>query len=106
LVSDHSVKGLRAVARVRDLVQELKLIVKRQSIIINLVPGEIDPLLKQEMDKLNIVPAAVIPADEEVKRYDLEQKPLYDLPDTAAAVQAVKVLMERLLLDKVQIKGG
>jgi CO dehydrogenase maturation factor len=97
LVSDHSVKGLRAVDRIRELVRELKLIVKRQSIIINMVPGEIDPLLKQEMERMGIEPAAVIPVDEELKRCDLEQKPLYDLPDTSRAVTAVNELMERLL---------
>ena len=96
-VSDHSVKGLRAVARIRDLVAELKLIVKRESVIINLVPGEIDPLLSREMEKLGITAAAVIPVDEEVKRYDLEQKPLFELPDTSTAVAAVNELMDRLL---------
>jgi CO dehydrogenase maturation factor len=97
LVSDHSVKGLRAVARIRDLIKELKLVVKRESIIINLVPGEIDPLLKEEMDRLGIAPAAVIPVDEELKRYDLEQKPLFGLPDTSRAVTAINHIMERLL---------
>ena len=97
LVSDHSVKGLRAIARIRDLVAELKLVVKRESIIINLVPGGIDPLLAQEMDRLGLTPAAVIPVDRELQRYDLEQKPLFDLPDTSVAVTAVKELMDRLL---------
>jgi CO dehydrogenase maturation factor len=97
LVSDHSVKGLRAVARIRELVAELKLIVKRESVIINLVPGEIDPLLRQEMDKLGITAAATIPIDEEMKRYDLEQKPLFGLPDTSVAVVAVNELMDKLL---------
>ena len=107
LVSDHSVKGLRAVARIRDLIKELKLVVKRESIIINLVPGEIDPLLKQEMDRLGMVPAAIIPVDEELKRYDLEQKPLFNLPDTSRAVIAVNDLMKRLLkADNVLMKRG
>jgi CO dehydrogenase maturation factor len=107
LVSDHSVKGLRAVARIRDLVKELKLVVKKESIIINLVPGEIDPLLKEEMLRLGIDPAAIIPVDDDLKRFDLEQKPLFELPDTSKSVTAVKKLMERLLLNnKVEIKGG
>jgi CO dehydrogenase maturation factor len=97
LVSDHSVKGLRAVARIRSLVDELKLVVKRESIIINLVPGEIDPLLSQEMDRLGIAPTATLPVDEDVKRFDLEQKPLFDLPDTSKAVVAVNELMDKLL---------
>ncbi len=107
LVSDHSVKGLRAVARLRDLAAELKLIVRRQSVILNLVPGEIDPLLKEEMARLDITPAAVIPVDEELRRYDLEQRPLVGLPDTSAAVSAVNGLMEKILKSgKVEIKRG
>ena len=97
LVSDHSVKGLRAVARIRDLVSELKLTVKRESVIINLVPGDIDPLLTQEMDRLGITPTANLPVDEDVKRFDLEQKPLFDLPDNSQAVIAVNELMDKLL---------
>ena len=107
LVSDHSVKGLRAVARVRELVAELKLVVKRQSVIINMVPGGIDPLLEEEMARLGMTPAAVIPVDEELRRFDLEQRPIVELPDTSAAVAAVNELMEKILKsEKVEIKGG
>ena len=107
LVSDHSVKGLRAVARIRELVSELKLAVTRESIIINLVPDGIDPLLKQEMDRLGITPAATVPVDEELQRYDLEQRPLFDLPDTSKAVKAVNDLMDKLLQpEKVKMKRG
>jgi CO dehydrogenase maturation factor len=107
LVSDHSVKGIRAVARIRELVAELKLIVKEESIIINQVPDGIDPLLSQEMDRLEIEPTITMPVDEELQRYDLEQKPLFDLPDTSKAVKAVNDLMDKLLQpEKVQMKGG
>jgi CO dehydrogenase maturation factor len=97
LVSDHSTKGLRALAHIKDLIKELKLVITRESIIINNVPGEVDPRLKEEMQKLEIAPAALIPADEEISRYDLEQKPLFQLPDTSKAVDAVNKLMNRLL---------
>jgi CO dehydrogenase maturation factor len=107
LVSDHSVKGIRAVARIRELVAELKLAVKRETIIINLVPDRIDPLLSQEMDRLGIAPTATIPVDEELQRYDLEQKPLFDLPDTSRAVMAVNNLMDKLLQpENVEMKRG
>jgi len=97
LVSDHSVKGLRAVARIRDLIAELKLVIKRESVIINLVAGGIDPLLSAEMDRLGIVPTATIPVDEDLKRFDLEQRPLFELPDTSVAATAVNNLMDELL---------
>ena len=86
IISNHSVKGVRTVARIRELVSELKLTVKRQSVIINLVPAELDPLVIAELDKLGISPTAIIPFDEEVYQYDLKLKPLLELPDTAKAV--------------------
>ena len=97
LVSDHTIKGLRAIARIRELIKELKLMVKRESVIINMAPSEIDPLLSEEMERLGITPAALIPADEEIKKHDLAQKPLLQLPDNSKAVTAVKELMDRLL---------
>ncbi len=42
IVSDHSAKGVRTVARIRELISELKLRVKRQSVIINFVPVSLD----------------------------------------------------------------
>jgi len=97
IISDHSVKGVRTVARIRDLVSELKLVVKRQSVIINFVPGTLDPLVNEEFDKLGIETLATIPIDEEVREYDLKLKPLLDLPDTSKAVIAISDLMAKLL---------
>ena len=97
LVSDHSVKGVRTLARIRELVDELKLDVKRQSVIINQVPDEIDTVVAKEMSRLGIEAAATIPLDDEVYQCDIKLKPLLDLPDSSRAVQAVNNLMTRLL---------
>ena len=100
IISDHSVKGIRTVSRIRQLVSELKLAVKRQSMIINFVPAKLDPLVVKEMDKLGINPIATIPLDEEIHEYDLKLKPLLDLPDTSKAVKVVSDLMAKLLNKK------
>ena len=97
LISDHSVKGVRTIARIKELVTELKLEVKRQSVLINLVPDGISPVVAEEMSRLGIEPAAIIPLDEVVAQYDLEMKPLLGLPDSSRAVQAVDNLMTKLL---------
>jgi len=96
IISDHSVKGVRTVARIRDLVSELKLMVKKQSVIINFAPTKLDPLVIEELDRLGIEPTAIIPEDEEVYEYDLKLKPLLDLPDTSKAVRAISDLMANL----------
>jgi CO dehydrogenase maturation factor len=98
IVSNHTVKGVRAVARIRELVSELKLNVKRQSVIMNFVPdGKLDPLVAEELARLGIKPTAMLPVDEQILEYDLKLKPLLELPDTSQAVKAVDDLMSRLL---------
>jgi len=96
IISDHTVKGVRTVARIRDLVAELKLVVKKQSVIINFAPTKLDPLVIEELDRLGIEPTAIIPEDEQVYEYDLKLKPLLDLPDTSKAVRAISDLMANL----------
>ena len=102
IISNHSVKGVRTVARIRNLVTELKLSVKRQSVIINMVPASLDSLVTEEMNRLGIRPTATIPLDKEVYEYDLELKSLLDLPDDSKAVRAVGDLMAQLLSGKIE----
>ncbi|MFC2048123.1 AAA family ATPase [Chloroflexota bacterium] len=97
IISNHSVKGVRTIARIRDLVSELKLVVKRQSVVINFAPTQLNPLVNAELARLGIEPTTLIPEDEEIPKYDLELKPLLDLPDTSKAVKAVNGLMTELL---------
>ncbi len=97
IISNHSVKGVRAAARIRDLANELKLMVKRQSVIINFAPAKLDPVITEELARLGIEPITTIPLDEEVYDYDLKLKPLLDLPDTSQAVIAVNELMANIL---------
>lgn len=97
LVSDHSIKGVRTIARLKELVGELGLVVKRQSVVINFVPDGIDPHISQEMKKLGLELTAAVPLDKEVFEADLNLTPLLELPDTAKAVMAVNDLMTKLL---------
>ena len=97
IISDHSVKGVRTVSRIRDLVSELKLVVNRQAVVINSVPTALDPLIAEELVRLGIDPIAIIPWDDELHEYDIKLKPLLDLPDTSKAVGTVNELMSKLL---------
>jgi CO dehydrogenase maturation factor len=97
IVSDYSVKGVRTVARIRGLISELKLVIKKQSVIINFVPPKPDPYVTRQLEQLGIEPIAFIPYDKEVYEYDLEQKPLLELPDTSKSVSVVNELMSKIL---------
>jgi CO dehydrogenase maturation factor len=97
IASDYSVKGIRTASRVRELVDELKLNVKQVSFIITHVPDELDERIGQELKNLNIKPSALIPLDDEIQRFDLEQRSLLDLPDTSPAVASVRELLDGVL---------
>ncbi len=97
IISDHSVKGVRTVARIKDLVSELRLAVKRELVIINFAPTELAPMVKEELTRLGIESPVVIPRDEQVYQYDLEARSLLDLPDDSEAVMAVNDLMAEVL---------
>ena len=97
IISDHSIKGVRTVARIKEIVSQLKLVVHKQAVVICFVPSALDPLITEELSRLGIEPAGIIPWDDEVREYDIKQKPLLDLPDTSMAVMAVNELMVKIL---------
>jgi CO dehydrogenase maturation factor len=97
LVSDHSVKGARTLGRIRELVAQLKLNVKRQWVVVNQIPGEMNPAVRAELEKIGITEIIEIPRDEQIYQADLDQKPLTELGDDDAAVKAVNDLMRQIL---------
>lgn len=97
LVSNHSVKGIRSIRRILDLVDELKLSIKKRVVIINLVPETVDLLVDNELKQAGLEPDIVIPEDKVLYRYDLEQKPLTEMPDNSPSVQAIQRLMSQII---------
>jgi CO dehydrogenase maturation factor len=97
MVSNHSVRGVRTLARIKELVAALQLRIKHQSIIINMVPAQLDPQVASELEKLELKPDALIPLDENVYQYDLSMRSLLELPDTSSAAAALDRFLTRVL---------
>jgi len=97
MVSNHSVRGVRTLARIKELVAALQLRIKHQSIIINMVPAQLDPQVAGELEKLELQPDASIPLDENVYQYDLSMRSLLELPDTSSAAVALDRFLTRVL---------
>ena len=97
IVSDHSVKGVRTIARIMDLVSELKLVVGRQVVIINSVQDDLAPRVKEELELLGIESPVIIPRDDEIYQFDLEARPLVELPDDSKAVIVINHLMDEII---------
>jgi CO dehydrogenase maturation factor len=92
LVSNYTVKGLRALVKIRELIAELKLSIGKQLVLLTSVPEQPENIIVEEMKRLDIIPAALIPYDNLIRQYDFERKPLLDLPDESISVTAIKKL--------------
>lgn len=96
IVSDPTVKGVMTARRINDLVDELHLEVGRRTLIINRIIGYEGEELKSMAEKSGITVAGLVPQDEAIFKFDLEGKPVFDLPEDSKSVQALFGILKSL----------
>ena len=97
VTSDATARGVRSAGRVKALVESLSTRVGRMYLVLTRATDEDARQLGEEIAKTGLELDGIIPPDALVSRYDLEGKPLFDLPPQAAAVVAVAGLCRRVL---------
>jgi CO dehydrogenase maturation factor len=98
VVSDASARAIRSAGRVHDLVKSINSRVKELYLVVTKTrDGDIEAL-QSEIAATGLTLISTIPYDAEVARYDLESKPLFDLPADAKAVQAVNNICKKVNL--------
>ena len=99
LISDCSRRGIQAVARIAEMVGELKLNPGNMGLIVNRAPeGVLDEGVKAEIEKHGLKLFGVLPHSEAVYRCDCEGKPSAYLPDSDPMKAALKGIMKTLNL--------
>jgi CO dehydrogenase maturation factor len=96
-LSDHSIKGIRTVGKIRELIDELKLSVREKHLVVDRAPEKLDPGFSQEVEKQELDLLGMVPVDPFISEYELRGKPLLDLPDESPAVQVVAGMMEKMI---------
>ena len=97
LVSDCSRRGIQAVARIRDMIDELKLNPGEIYLIVNRAPnGELSDGVKEEIEKHNLPLLGVLPHDDLVYEYDCDGKPTAYVPDTTPVKAKLFELMKEI----------
>ena len=101
LVSDCSRRGIQAVGRIRDLVEELKLKVPTVKLIVNRAPGGVlNAGTAEEIEKEKLDLIGVVPMDQNVFEYDSYGKPLVELPVDSPAKAALREIVDKLEIIK------
>jgi CO dehydrogenase maturation factor len=99
IVSDSSVRGIMTAGRIGELVNELNLNVKRTVLIVNRVQDGTsdDKSLRQAIGRQGVEFAGFVPADDMIFEYDLNGKPLIQLPADSKALSGYFALLEKLI---------
>lgn len=97
VVSDSSIRGLKAARRVRELIDELGLSVKQRYLVVTKVVAPLEGPFADAIADTGLELAGTVPFDPLVGEFDLTNKPLADLPETAPVVQAIFGILERVM---------
>jgi len=98
VVTDGSRRGLQTAERIRDLAQGLNLNIRKMHVIANKVTPENRGRIEEYAKELKMDLIGVVPFDNTLAKFDLEGKPLSELPEDSAAANAVKEIVLRMRL--------
>lgn len=96
LVSDASVVGIRAAARIHKLVQELRVSVKKEIFLLNKASGEISEPMLAEARRAGLSMDALLPFDETIARMALDETPVAGVSEESAMLRGVKEMLSGL----------
>ena len=97
LISDCSRRGIQAVARVAEMVEEMGLNPGQMGLIVNRAPGGVlNAGILEEIEKHGLTLFGVLPHDDEVYRCDCEGEPSAKLPESDPMKVALKGIMENI----------
>ncbi len=97
IVSDPTVRGIMTAGRIASLAEDLKLNVKRPVLIVNRSQKNEDGALKKTLERQGVEFAGFVPADELIFEYDLNGRPLIELPRDSKALSAYYAILDKLI---------
>ena len=97
LISDCSRRGIQAVARIAEMVEEMAINPTQMGLIVNRAPGGVlDEGVKAEIDKHGLKLIGVLPQDDAVYRCDCAGEPSAKLPQNDPMKIALRDIMKTL----------
>jgi len=98
VVTDTSKRGILTAQRIGELSKELNISFNESYLIVNRVkPGKEDEILKK-VSETGLKVIGIVYEDETVSEYDLEGRPLINLPDDSSACTAISKIINDLNL--------
>ncbi len=97
LISDCSRRGIQAVARIAEMVEQMNLKPARMGLIVNRAPGGVlEAGVKEEIEKHGLTLFGVLPQDESIYLCDCNGEPSAKLPESNPVKTALRGIMQSL----------
>ncbi|MCK5427398.1 MAG: carbon monoxide dehydrogenase, partial [Thermodesulfovibrionia bacterium] len=96
IISDPSMKGVNTAKRINHLINELSLEIDRRMLLINRTSDTEFAQLKKVTEGLDFEMVSPVPEDENVLKFDLEGKPVFELPPESKIITSFFGLMDTL----------
>jgi CO dehydrogenase maturation factor len=96
VVTDGSRRGLQTAERIRELAKSLNLNIKKMHVVANKVTPENRARIEEYAKELNMDLVGVVPFDEMLAKFDLEGRPLSELPEDSAALIGVGEIVRKI----------
>ena len=96
VVTDKSKRGMLTAQRIGQLADELEIKFQELYLVVNRVNPENEEQILKKAREAGLDIAGVIFEDEEVTQYDIEGRPLVELPDESNTVKTVLGILSRI----------
>lgn len=97
LVSNPSIRGVRTLVNIRELIRDIGLPVADTRVVINMSEDAIEPRVADELERAGIAGATSVPLDRSIMDFDLNERSLLEMPDSSPAAEAVDRLVSDIL---------
>jgi CO dehydrogenase maturation factor len=105
IISDMSVRGLTTAIRINKLIKELENDVDKCFLIINRsniqYQEELPDTWQRRLKEAGLCIAGSLPVDTQIERYDIEGKPIIELPESSPLYQMLQQIMNDIIGDGV-----
>jgi CO dehydrogenase maturation factor len=89
VVTDMTMRGLAAAQHIVQLVKELGTRVQDSYLVINRVNHQIPAIMRQKIEELGLELIGTLPSDENVTKFDMIGRPIFEIGDEAPVYKAV-----------------
>ncbi len=96
IVSDVTMRGIMAAARMKDLIKEMRTKVGRIGLVVNRSKNSLPPQIQKAIEEYKLELIAVIPEDPYIGDLDVRGKPLTELPEDAPLRKGVREIVSKL----------